>query len=313
LSKWYIILLKVKIERELVLKSNNLGYLYILITIILFSTYEVVSKTLVDRVNPFQINFLRFFIGGILLFFVILAKGDISIKPKDLGKLAVIGIINVVFSMNLIQLSLTVPNAKASIAAVIFSSNPIFVTFFSALINGEKIRFYKIIGLMLGVFGVVLISMSTMEFDLINLKSPILALLSAVLYGLYTVLGGKVSSRVGSLKMNSYSFLLGSLILLPFLIFFKVPVIDFDYTATFEVLYLSIFVTGIAYLTYFMGLTLIGASKGSLVFFLKPVLATVFSMIILGESITSNFVLGTILIIFGITIVLYWNKIVSNN
>ncbi len=295
------------------MKSNKLGYLYILITIILFSTYEVVSKTLVNRINPFQVNFLRFFIGGIVLFFVILGKGDISIKTKDLGKVAIIGIINVVFSMNLLQLSLTMPDAKASIAAVIFSSNPIFVTIFAALINRERVKFYKIIGLLFGVMGVVLIALNGTKFDLFNMKSPLLALMSAVLYGLYTVLGGKVSSKIGSLKMNSYSFLLGSLALLPFLIFLKVPVLNFDYSATFQILYLSLFVTGIAYLTYFLGLTLTGASKGSLVFFLKPVLASIFSVIILGERITSNFVFGTILIIFGITLVLYWNKIMPGN
>lgn len=300
-----------KIRKERILKSNKIGYIYILTTIILFSTYEVVSKTLVGKVDPFQINFLRFFIGGILLFFVALAKGDIAIKAKELGQVAIIGIINVLFSMNLLQLSLNMPNSKASVVAVIFSSNPIFVTIFAVLIDRERIKLHKIIGLMFGVFGVIMISLNGFKLDMLNLKSSLLALLSALLYGLYTVLGGKVSSKIGSLKMNAYSFLLGSLVLLPFLIFFKLPVFKFDYSATFQILYLSLFVTGIAYLTYFVGLTLTGASKGSLVFFLKPVLASIFSVFILGERITINLVFGTILIIFGITLVLYWNKIMT--
>jgi len=290
------------------LKSTKLGYIYILITIVFFSTYEVVSKTLVNRVNPFQVNFLRFFIGGTLLFIVLLAKGNIAIELKDLGKVMIVGVTNVALSMNLLQLSLNIPGSKASMAAVIFSSNPIFVTLFAALINGEKINLNKIVGLVFGVSGVLLISLNGIKIAPMDLKSPVLALLSALLYGLYTVLGGKVSKKIGSLKMNSYSFLLGSLTLLPFLMFFRIPVIKFDYSATFHILYLSLFVTGIAYLTYFMGLTLTGASKGSLVFFLKPVLASIFYVIVLGESITFSFVVGTVLIIFGITLVLYWNK-----
>lgn len=295
-------------ERIHILKSTKLGYIYILITIVFFSTYEVVSKTLVNRVNPFQVNFLRFFIGGTLLFIVLLAKGNIAIELKDLGKVMIVGVTNVALSMNLLQLSLNIPGSKASMAAVIFSSNPIFVTLFAALINGEKINLNKIVGLVFGVSGVLLISLNGIKIAPMDLKSPVLALLSALLYGLYTVLGGKVSKKIGSLKMNSYSFLLGSLTLLPFLMFFRIPVIKFDYSATFHILYLSLFVTGIAYLTYFMGLTLTGASKGSLVFFLKPVLASIFSVIVLGESITFSFVVGTVLIIFGITLVLYWNK-----
>ncbi|OPZ89732.1 MAG: putative inner membrane transporter yiJE [Firmicutes bacterium ADurb.Bin419] len=291
------------------MKSNKIGYLYLLITIILFSTYEVVGKTLVNKADPFQVNFLRFFIGGVLLFFILLLKGDIAIKPKYLGHVAVVGIINVVFSMNLLQLSLNIPNSKASVVAVIFSSNPIFVTIVAALIDRERIRLYKVVGLMFGMFGVIMISINGILSGALDLKSPLLALGSAVLYGLYTVLGGKVSSRIGSLKMNSYSFILGSLTLLPFLFFFKFPVLRFDYSATYQLIYLSLFVTGIAYLTYFMGLSVIGASKGSLVFFLKPVLATIFSVIILKEKVTLNFVFGTMLIILGITLVLYCNKI----
>ena len=291
------------------MKSNRIGYLYLLITIILFSTYEVVSKTLVNKADPFQVNFLRFFIGGVLLFIILLVKGDIAIKLKELGYVAVVGIINVVLSMNLLQLSLNIPNSKASIAAVIFSSNPIFVTVFAAIIDRERIRLYKVIGLMFGVFGVIMISINGMKLGVLDLKSPLLALGSAILYGLYTVLGGKVSSKIGSLKMNSYSFILGSLALLPFLIFFRLPVLKFDYSATYQLIYLSLLVTGVAYLTYFMGLSIIGASKGSLVFFLKPVLATIFSVIILRERVTINFVFGTLFIILGITLVLYWNKV----
>lgn len=138
------------------------------------------------------------------------------------------------------------------------------------MIDREKIKLYKIVGLMFGVLGVIMISLNGMKQGFMNLKSPLLALLSAVLYGLYTVLGGKVSSKIGSLKMNSYSFLLGSLALLPFLVLYKVPVLKFDYSATFQIIYLSVFVTGIAYLTYFKGLALTGASKGSLVFSLNP-------------------------------------------
>ena len=207
------------------MKSTKLGYIYILITIVFFSTYEVVSKTLVNRVNPFQVNFLRFFIGGILLFFVVLAKGDIAIELKDLGKVMIVGVTNVVLSMNLLQLSLNMPGSKASMAAVIFSSNPIFVTLFAALINGEKINLNKIIGLMFGVLGVLLISINGIKIAPMDLRSPVLALLSALLYGLYTVLGGKVSKKICSLKVNSYSFLLGRFALFPVFVFFRISVI----------------------------------------------------------------------------------------
>ena len=33
----------------------------------IFSTMEIVSKTIATDINPFQLNFLRFFIGALIL------------------------------------------------------------------------------------------------------------------------------------------------------------------------------------------------------------------------------------------------------
>jgi len=67
--------------------------------------------------------------------------------------------------------------------------------------------------------------------------------------------------------MNAYSFLIGSLILLSVLLIKGLPAFKFDCSAWPQVVYLSVFVTGIAYLIYFMGLVRTGAGSGSVVFF----------------------------------------------
>lgn len=56
------------------------GYFNLLITLVFFSTFEVVSKTLVGKLDSFTINFIRFFIGGLILFIIIAIKRDIKIN-----------------------------------------------------------------------------------------------------------------------------------------------------------------------------------------------------------------------------------------
>lgn len=109
--------------------------------------------------------------------------------------------------------------------------------------------------------------------------------------------------------MNSYSFIIGSLILLPVLVSSERPVFAFDYSGIFQVAYLSVFVTGLAYLTYFMGLSITGASSGSLIFFVKPALASIIAVLFLKESASLNLIFGTILVIVGIVIVVYYVNI----
>lgn len=290
------------------MKGHAAGYALLANTIILFSTYEVVSKTLVGRIDPFQINFIRFFIGGVILFLYLAFKGDLKITGKDFLKVSLTGVLNVVISMNLVQLSLYEDNAQASVVAVIFSSNPIFVTLFAAVLDRERINASKAIGMLLGIIGVVVIFADKISLNINSLKGPLYALLSAVFFALYTVLGKKISSRIGSVKLNSYSFMAGSLLLLPILILQGRPVIEFDYSVSIQMVYLSVLVTGLAYMTFFKGLAITGASKGSLVFFIKPVLASIIAIIFLGEKGTITLVAGTLLILAGIFTVIYMEE-----
>ncbi|MDP4092702.1 MAG: DMT family transporter [Bacillota bacterium] len=291
------------------MKKQGLGYIYLINTVLFFSTYEAVSKTLVNKIDPFQINFIRFLVGGLILFIYIIFTDRIGISKKDFIQVVIIGVINVVISMNLLQMSLYMTNSKASVIAVIFSSNPIFVSIFSAIIDKEKITVQKLWGLILGLIGILVIFFEKLDFSGMDYLSPLLALLSAAFYGLYTVIGRRVSLRIGSLKMNSYSSIAGSMVLLPFLVVFKLPILKFDYSGMLQVVYLSIFVTGLAYLSYFKGLSITGASSGSLVFFIKPALASILALIFLHEQLTVNLIFGTFLIIGGILISIYWYEI----
>ena len=291
--------------------SSKTGYLCLLNTVILFSTYEVVSKTLVGVVDPFVINIVRFFIGGFILFLFLLVKRDLHISGKNLLYSVGVGIINVTISMSLLQLSLNQPGAQASIIAVIFSCNPIFVSVFSAILDKERFGVEKILGLIAGMLGIYVIFSNKIGAGGFEFKGPLLALLAAVSFGLYTILGRRVSVKIGSLKMNAYSFLGGSLIMVPMLFFFELPEMNFDILTITKIGYLAVFVTGFAYFTYFIGLSLAGASKGSLVFFLKPVFASLFAIVLLGEEPYAELFIGTGLIIAGIAIIVYWERICS--
>jgi len=293
------------------MKQDKTGYLYLLTTLLLFSTYEVVSKTLIGIIDPYQVNFIRFLVGGAFLFAVLAARRDAMISRRDLGVASAAGVLNVVVSMSLTQLALYGPGAKASVVAVIFSSNPIFVMIFSALIDKERIGAHKIAGLVLGVVGILVIFMEKIDLNFASYESALLALASAVSFGLYTVVGGRCTRKIGSLKMNAYSFTVGSLALLPVLIVSGIDPLHFDAAALPRIAYLSVFVTGVAYFTYFMGLSLTGTVSGSLVFFGKPVFANLFAVILLGEKFTANLAAGTLLILAGIAGVLYWEAIIA--
>jgi len=289
-------------------KKLGPGYLYLLATLVLWSTYEAVSKTLVGLIDPFQVNFIRFLVGGLIMFGVLAFRRDLGIGRRDLAVAGLAGLLNVGLSMGLIQMSLNVAGARASVTAVIFSSNPIFVTACAVLAGEERVRPATVAGLALGLAGALVIFLEKGGPASSDLSSPLLALASAASFGLYTVVGRKTSIRIGSLKMNAYSFVIGSLALLPLLLLSGVKPFEFDPAALARVGYLAVFTTGLAYLSYFHGLSKTSASTGSLVFFGKPVLASLVAALFLGESLSFNLAAGTLLILSGIAAALYWDR-----
>ena len=58
------------------------GYLYIILAAIIFSTMEISSKMIVNAVNPLQLSFIRFLIGGLIL--LPLAMKDMKAKNLKL-------------------------------------------------------------------------------------------------------------------------------------------------------------------------------------------------------------------------------------
>lgn len=202
-------------------------------------------------------SFIRFFFGGVILLpaaLLDLKQREVKLNRKDLIEMALLGVLLVVVSMNFLQYGINL--TRANLAATIFSSNPLFVALAAAVLLNEPLNMRKVLSLGIGFAGVALIFQGGGHDGTISYQGLIFLVLAALTFGIYTVLGKKITIRVGSLTMNSLSFIFGSIILIPFLLFQRQPVFFININILPQMLYLSIFVTGLAYYTYFKGLAL---------------------------------------------------------
>jgi drug/metabolite transporter (DMT)-like permease len=279
-------------------KMKYKGYILLGITILIFSTLEVVTSTIKGIISPLQLTFIRFFIGGLILLPFAIVKKD-KLYKKDWLFFMGLGVLNIFISMGALQLSIHM--GKASTAAILISSNPIFVMFFSALILKEKATIDKLACIVLGMAGILLIIYKGNSGGDTAL-SLALGFLASLTFGLYTVLGKLKSEGVSSITMISISSVLGSLLYIPVLLYLKLPIFYIPQAAILKMAYLGIFCSGIAYITYMESLKLLTASKGSMVFFLKPVIASTLAIIFLGENLNIKTLIGMLLVLTGILI-----------
>lgn len=286
----------------------NRGIFYIIFTALVFSTLEIVGKMLSTSINPFQLTFLRFLIGGLILLPFALREvkaRKLILKLNDFMFFTFIGLINIVISMPFLQLAIL--NTKASIAAVIFCTNTVFTIPLAYLVLKEKLGKRMLISLLVSILGILFIFN---PFSLTpDIKGILLAIAAAISFSLYSVVSKTRIKRYGGLILNSFSFIIGDALLLICLLFAKVPITSgVDSTNMWHILYLGIFVTGLGYLSYFAAMKHTSAITTSMVFFIKPALAPLLSLIILGESIKWNAVAGIVCIVSGALIVFVQGK-----
>lgn len=293
------------------------GYGYIAIAVVMFTSFEVVLKFIAGQINPVQLTLCRFSIGFLFLLPVALhtlRKREQRLDRGSMAYFALLGLIGVALCMPILQLA--VLYTSSSMAAVIFSCNPVFVTVLAFLILQEPIKRRHIAALVLEVLGTVVI-ISPWNTRL-NMTGVALVLLSTLLFSLYGVMGKRKVEQFGSAVVTCFSFLFGSLIVLVFILLTHIPAAAEVFRSaglesfaeipilagyTLEnlpyVLYVSVGVAGIGFLTYFMAMEHQPASVVSLVYFFKPALAPALAWAVHREEVSLNMLAGVVLIVLG--------------
>lgn len=294
-------------------KDFALGCLFIALATLIFSTMEVLLKlpAVAGAFHPMQITVERFLVGGVCLLPMTvwtLQKKGIRLTGADLRFFALTGLLNIPLGMVLYQLAIT--HGQANVVAVIFSGNPIFVTVLAALLLGELIHWNNLLALAAEVLGILAI-VNPFGRGRVSLTSVVLAVLSALFFALYAVLGKKKTAQVGSIVVTCCSFLLGGAELLVLLLVGRTGVgaglyqaigldcfcdVPFFQGITGESLPYFLFI-GIVncaggYVFHMLAIEKTSATHGSLVFFFKPILAPLMALLVLGEAITPNIGVG---------------------
>lgn len=273
-------------------------YIYVLITALLFGTMEVALKLAGNQLDAFQLTFLRFLFGGVLLLPAALAdlrRTGTKLTTRDYGRFLLLGLICIPIGMILFQLG--IEHSNAATAAVLFSVNPLFTMVLAHFFAGEAMTRRKAGALSLALLG-ILAMMRPWEIQEGNtLEGMAFSLMAAFFFSVYTILGKHGMKRTGPFVQTSFSFLAGTALLLPIMLVLEKPVFGGMADQWLLVLYTGIFVTGLGYLFYFLTIRKSNATTGSVAFFIKPVIAPIFAALILGEAIPWNMFLGIALIV----------------
>ena len=291
---------------------------YFIFTLLIFSVTEVISKPLMDKIDPFLLTFYRFLMGFIVMFIFVTLRNNwrevLSLKKKEVMMLVLMGFLNIFLSMSMLQLA--VKHGTAATAAVIFCSNPMFVLLIMILKGRESASIRNFAPIIMAITGTYFIMTDSGEFSLSS--GAIYALISALSFAVYSVISKGTLTKLSVSVANLVSFFAGITFSATFILisgigfdlsefFVSDGVVTLAYRVT-AFIYMGVLLSGFGYLALFKTLKKFSALSSSYIFLLKPLIATTLSIIFLAEPYGMSFWLGLCFIVAAMAIVLLPKK-----
>ena len=278
---------------------------YAILCFIWGTTWIILKKSLIEGTPPFFGSGFRFFVSGIILWCIIFYKKErVPTHPLHIRLYIQFGIMNLTIAYGLTYWATQF--IYSSLSSIIWAGFPLCVAVFTYfMLPNELFTKRKIISLLLGTLGVLLILKESLKFEGDHVGFGILMVMLAVVIAVYpNVYLKKHSEVVSSLHLNAVSQIMAGIILLfVSFIFEKDQQMVWSNYNIFALGYLTIFGSLIAWYIYFWLFPQISISQISYIAFFAPVLASILGWIILDERLSILAIFGGGFVILGAVLV----------
>jgi len=257
-----------------------------LLSAIIFSFADILTKHLSSFFSPTQIAFARFLIGGAILWPILSSRG-ISLRGNQTRILVLRGLFGTLSFFCLLKSIAMIPLSNAIVLHYTF---PLFAALFSFLFFKIALEKGEIILILIGLIGIYIFT----NPDIHSFNNGYLfGFLSGCIGGLAMVLAHKARQTNSPFVIYFYFCLIGGMITSPFVLQnFKVPGIQNGFLLVLIAILLLI---GQVVMNH--GLRFCKASEGSLILMSEIVFTGIASFLIFKDQVTWNFLAGAFLII----------------
>ena len=267
----------------------------------------MIARGINDKIPPVSLAFWRWTVATIVVFPIIIKSvyAQRKVLRQHAGYLVVTSILGVSIFNTLIYIAGQTTSAlNLSLISITF---PVFTIILARIFLKESITISKTGGVMVIIFGVILLvskgninSLLSMSFAI----GDVWMLLASLIFAIYSLL---VKARPLEIKPQSFlgsTFLIGLIFLSPFYLF-SLNGSDsglYDQVTIYSILYIGIFASVVAYFLWNRSVDLLGPSKASMIYYTIPIFSGILAYIFLNEKIMPVHLISGLLILSGIFI-----------
>lgn len=291
---------------------KTVAHLALLVVAMIYGGNYLIAKYVMDGayIKPLGFVLLRVITGTCLFWLISAFTRREKIRRSDWVFFGLCGLTGVAANQSLFfsGLDLTTPIH----ASLIMTTSPMLVLFFAFLILKEPITLKKILGIIAGCTGAVILMTLGKEVVVGNdyLVGDVMILLNASSYALYLVLVKRLIKRYTPLTVIKWVFTAGLLVVLP-LGAKQVAMVDWSTFSTstwLSVAYVLVCVTFLAYLLNIFALKQVSPATVSIYIYLQPLFASTLSVIFASEQLSLVKIASGALIFLGVYLVSDWRR-----
>jgi drug/metabolite transporter (DMT)-like permease len=259
----------------------------------------------VRELTPVNLTLMRFSIAavGFVLFAALFLRHRLRVALRDIPRLVASGAAAV--PAYHISLNFAEQSVEAGTAAILIATAPIFATVLSGLYLDEKVTWRTLVGLVLAFGGVFVMvwfggSIGAGEVDLVGAAAVIFA---SLMYAVFTTLAKPLLPKYGSSTVTVLTILTGTALVLPLASGGTLTeAANLSLRGWTAVISLALLSTFTAMMLFFYALSSQTLSRLSVQLYLVPLISVVAGVILLGESVNVNLVVGGAMILLGVRV-----------
>ena len=294
--------------------SRNLALILLFLASIIYGvSFTIAKEVMPTYIKPFGFILLRVS-GATLLFWIasFFVKKE-KIEFKDYFHIFLAAIFGV--ALNMLSffkgLSMTTPIS----GAVMMVTTPILVLTFASIFLGEKATTKKIIGIIIGLIGAVILIAYGKKLNNGNNEfiGNLLVFVNAASFAMYLIIIKSLTRKYNPLTFAKWLYLFGLILVIPFG-FEQVKQVDFGTIPNIIFLKIGFIVVFTTFITYLFNLLAIKELKPTTVssfIYLQPVVATIYALFVKSDSLNGVKIIATMLIFAGVYLVTTKSKVKS--
>ena len=265
------------------------------------STY-IVFKIALETVPPVTLLLCRYLVAVPTLLIVLKLRGALKpMKRESVGVILTIGFVGY-FASFCIQM-LGINRLSSSVSSLLGAMHPIFIPLLATVFLKEKLSMGRILSIAVSMAGVAVIVGVSGTADLLGV---LMMLLSVFLWSGASIIIRRISGQYDPMQIAMMAIFCA----IPFVgawsvLELQTNTVSFPMASVLSILYMGTIGMAVPHSLWNYCLSKMDASICSMFYPMQPLVSATLGVLILGESITVNYVAGSVIICCGIVGAVY--------